>query len=150
MSDSHLLHSHQGSVFLRILASKVLSLLYLAMCGRPGIKYQRTVAATASFLTWRCQTVPGSWDPTWTSPLSAVKVHLEGEKGEGKPECESERCRLVVRAEWAFQLILVFCLTPLHSIFYHHWETSRLCALRITDSGHPWKWSEQAFTRQCA
>lgn len=36
-----------------------------------------------SFLMWRCQTVPSSWDPTWTFPLSAVKVHLRGRRVRG-------------------------------------------------------------------
>lgn len=100
-----------------------------------------------SFLMWRGQIVPISWDPTWTFPLPAVKVHLKG--GGGKPECESEGCKLVDREEWTFQFISFFCLTALHPILYHHRETSRPCALRMTASGHPWKWSEQAFTRQC-
>lgn len=55
ISDSHLLHSHQGSVFLTILASKVLSLLYLAMCRRPGINHQGAVAVTAR-VSW-CEDV---------------------------------------------------------------------------------------------
>lgn len=46
-ADSHLLCSQQGFVFLTILASKVLSLLYLDEYGTPGIKHQGAGAVTA-------------------------------------------------------------------------------------------------------
>lgn len=46
-ADSHLLRSQQGFVFVTILASKVLSLLYLDECGGAGIKHQGAGAVTA-------------------------------------------------------------------------------------------------------